>query len=81
MDSLLTRTCIKAYFGTKNGVRRFFTEEKGGAEIIATVVVIGIVLVIAFLFRDALKALFISLWNGLVVKESGGAAKNLPEGP
>lgn len=49
--------------------RRVFKEQAGGAEIIATIVIIGIVLVLAFIFRDSLFNLVSGLWDNLV----GGA--------
>lgn len=41
-------------------------EENGGAELIATIVIIGIVLVLAFIFRDQISGLVANLWNSIV---------------
>ena len=46
--------------------KRVFKEQAGGAEIIATIVIIGIVLVLALLFRKNLASLVKNLWNNLV---------------
>ena len=51
----------------QTGLNRFKNEEHGGSEIIALVVVIGVVLIIAFIFKDAIGNLFVSLWNNFVV--------------
>ena len=54
----------------KNKVHGFFTrifkEQAGGAELIATLVIIGIVLVLAFAFKDQLTGLVKSIWNNLI---------------
>lgn len=47
--------------------RRVFKEQAGGAELIATLVIIGIVLILAFAFKDQLVSLVKSLWNNLIV--------------
>lgn len=46
--------------------RRVFKEQAGGAELIATLVIIGIVLILAFLFKDKLMELVKNLWNNLI---------------
>ena len=46
--------------------KRVFKEQAGGAELIATIVIIGIVLILAFVFRDQLITLVKNLWNGLL---------------
>jgi hypothetical protein len=47
--------------------RRTFKEQAGGAELIATLVIVGIVLILAFAFKDKLVALVKSIWNNLIV--------------
>jgi len=47
--------------------RRVFKEQAGGAELIATLVIIGIVLILAFAFKDQLITLVKNLWNNLIV--------------
>ena len=45
---------------------RVFKEQAGGAELIATLVIIGIVLILAFAFKDKLIELVKNLWNNLL---------------
>lgn len=45
---------------------RLFKEQAGGAELIATLVIIGIVLILAFIFKDKLIGLVKNLWNNLL---------------
>lgn len=47
--------------------RRVFKEQAGGAELIATLVIIGIVLILAFAFKEQLITLVKNLWNNLIV--------------
>lgn len=51
-------------------------EENGGAELIATIVIIGIVLVLAFVFRDQISGLVANLWNSLVQGGDSSANQN-----
>ena len=46
--------------------KRVFKEQAGGAELIATLVIIGIVLILAFAFKDHLINLVKNLWNNLL---------------
>jgi len=46
--------------------RRVFKEQAGGAELIATLVIVGIVLILAFTFKDMLIDLVKNLWNNLL---------------
>lgn len=50
-----------------NWFRRVFKEQAGGAELVATLVIVGIVLILAFAFKDQLINLVKSIWNNLVV--------------
>lgn len=54
-----------------NMFRRVFKEQAGGAELIATLVIIGIVLILAFAFKDKLIELVKNIWNNLI---AGGDA-------
>ncbi len=51
-------------------------EENGGAELIATIVIIGIVLVLAFVFRDQIASLVANLWNSIVKGDDASAAQS-----
>ena len=46
--------------------KRVFKEQAGGAELIATLIIIGIVLILAFVFKDKLIDLVKNLWNNLL---------------
>lgn len=46
--------------------KKVFKEQAGGAEIIATLIIIGIVLILAFAFRNQLVGLIENLWNSFV---------------
>lgn len=58
---------------------RVFKEQAGGAEIIATLVIIAVVLVLALAFRDNLSELVKSLWNSMTQTGEQGAAVNTPQ--
>ena len=47
--------------------RRLFKEQAGAAELVATLVIVGIVLALALAFRNQLVDLVKGLWNKLVV--------------
>lgn len=61
---------------TRAGLYKMFKEERGASGTIEAVVIIGIVIVLAFLFRSAIFNLFKSLWDGLVKTpaENGGTS-------
>ena len=46
--------------------KRMFNEQAGGAEVIATLVIIAVVLVLALAFRDNISDLVKSLWNDML---------------
>ena len=46
--------------------KRVFKEQAGGAELIATLVIIGIVLILAFAFKEKIAGLVKNLWNDLL---------------
>lgn len=54
------KTKIDAWF------KKVFKEQAGGAELIATLVIIGIVLILAFAFKDQLIDLVKNIWNKLI---------------
>lgn len=58
---LLTAKCkVHGFF------ERVFKENAGAAELIATLVIIGIVLAVALIFRNQLSGIISDLWNTLV---------------
>ena len=56
--------------------RRVFKEQAGGAELIATLIIIGIVLILAFAFKDKLIGLVKNLWNNLIAGGNEGTTQS-----
>lgn len=56
---------------TKDSFKSWLHSEKGSGEIIAMVLVIGVVIVLGVMFSGKIKEFFESIWNSLV--EGGGA--------
>ncbi len=50
--------------------KRVFKEQAGGAELVATLVIVGIVLCLAFAFRTQITDLVKQLWNNLVAGDN-----------
>ncbi len=66
--------------GTVHGwFRRVFKEQAGGAEVIATLVIIAVVLVLALAFRDNISELVKSLWNNMTKTGAEDATVAVPE--
>ena len=63
-----------------NWFRRVFKEQAGGAELVATLVIVGIVLILAFAFKDKLMELVKNIWKSLIV-EGNDKAKSTEIGP
>lgn len=59
----------KMYIGMKNRVNNFLTNEDGAVDIVAIVVLCGIVIAIAVIFRDELQKVVESLFQ--TVKDKG----------
>lgn len=66
MYNLIQTQAINCKCKIDSWFKRVFKEQAGGAELIATIVIIGIVLILAFAFKDKLLDLVKNLWNGLV---------------
>lgn len=66
---LFALSCLKCK--AQKAIHDFIHEEKGASDIIAMVVIIGIVVVLAFLFRSAIFDLFKQLWDNLVATPAG----------
>lgn len=58
--------------------KRVFKEQAGGAELIATLIIIAVVLVLALAFRKNLTALVKNLWNQLI-KDQSTDSPTIPE--
>lgn len=59
--------------------QRAFKEQAGGAEVIATLVIIAVVLVLALAFRDNISDLVKSLWNNMLNMGKEEQAPEIPE--
>ena len=66
MMAMAKRTASLGLLKIDGWFRRTFKEQAGGAEIIATLIIVGIVLILAFIFKDQLIALVQKLWNELL---------------
>ena len=66
MGTMMRNAAFCCKIKVDNWFRRVFKEQAGGAELIATIVIIGIVLILAFMFKDNLLKLVGSLWNSIV---------------
>lgn len=70
-------TCAKA---TVHGwFQRVFKEQAGGAEVIATLIIIAVVLVLALAFRDNISELVKSLWNNMLNTGENDATPTIPQ--
>lgn len=66
MLTALNTTVVACKIKIDSMFKRVFKEQAGGAELIATLVIIGIVLILAFAFKDKLIELVKSIWNNLI---------------
>lgn len=55
--------------------KKVFKDQAGGAELIATLVIIGIVLILAFIFKDKLIDLVKNIWNKLLKNGDQGTGQ------
>ena len=66
MYSMLTTALLGCRAKIDSAFERVFKEQAGGAELVATLVIVGIVLTLALVFRDQIANLAASLWDNLV---------------
>lgn len=59
--------------------QRTFKEQAGGAEVIATLIIIAVVLVLALAFRDNISELVKSLWNNMLNTGEESQQPTLPQ--
>lgn len=64
---------------THGWFQKVFKEQAGGAEIIATLIIIAVVLVLALAFRDNLSELVKSLWNSMTQTGAQDSEPSLPD--
>ena len=69
-------TCAK--IAVDGWFRRVFKEQAGGAEVIATLIIIAIVLSLALIFKDKLGELVKTLWNSMI-KDGNVSDPTIPE--
>lgn len=73
IDDLIIRAKVTGWVmadTVKTKVKNFFTEEKGGGEVVGAIVVIAIVVLLAVAFKDQLEDLMQKIWSGISGKES-----------
>lgn len=85
MKKFLTSAYISAKtakFMMSDKVKSFLKEEKGGAEIIATIVLVAVVVLLALFFKDQITEMVNNIWGAVSGREGditspidgGGAA-------
>ena len=52
----------------KSGMKNFLTKERGGSEIVATIILVAIVVLLAVAFRGELETLVSNIWDGVSEK-------------
>ena len=70
---LCTKIKVDAWF------RRVFKEQAGGAEVIATLIIVAVVLVLALAFRDNLSNLVKDLWNNMTNTGKENSTVDVPQ--
>lgn len=70
MKKFLTNAYIKASTAMYSAKERFVNEEKGGSEIIATIILVAVVVLLALFFRTQIGNLVSSIWRSITGKES-----------
>ncbi len=75
MEGYVQLQARRALMAADDWFKRVFKEQAGGAEVVATLVIVGIVLALALIFRNQLTNLVTNLWNTLV-KNGDTSAKN-----
>ena len=74
---------MNAFFATAKATvhgwfQRVFKEQAGGAEVIATLIIIAVVLALALMFKDKLYDLVASLWNSMMNQKGKPADPTVP---
>jgi hypothetical protein len=78
MFTAIDNALIIAKVKVHSAFRRVFKEQAGGAEVIATLIIIAVVLVLALAFRENISKLIKSLWNGML-DIGKGSEPSIPE--
>ena len=72
MKKFLTNAYIKgatAMLSAKAKCNRLVKEEKGGSEIIATIILVAVVVLLALFFREQIGSLISNIWNSITGAE------------
>lgn len=67
MDTLLVYGKIVRHNVTE-GIKDFLKKERGGSEIVATIVLIAIVVLLAVLFKEQIAKLVNTMWDSINTK-------------
>ena len=78
MFTAISNAMLLAKAKVHGAFQRVFKEQAGGAEVIATLIIIAVVLVLALAFRENISELIKSLWNGML-DIGGGEEPSIPE--
>ena len=70
---------ISAISKAKSEVHYFIHKEKGGSEIIAIVIILGIVVTLGFVFQAQLGRLFEELWNTVTEGKTKKEISDVPK--
>lgn len=62
---------------TRAGLHKMFKEERGASGTIEAVILIGAVIVLAFVFRKGILGLINSLWDSLIKSTAEGGGNTL----
>lgn len=66
IDRIYLAMCLRAY-KAKEVLKEMWEEEKGGTStVVIEIVMVGMILVLGFIFRKQIGSLFTNLWNSLV---------------
>ena len=79
MFTAMQNSAIMAKIKVDAWFKRMFNEQAGGAEVIATLVIIAVVLVLALAFRDNISTLVKSLWNGMLKVGKNDVQPTIPD--
>ncbi len=77
MLNAISTAMVYAKVRVRGAFQRVFKEQAGGAEVIATLVIIAVVLALALIFRKNLSDLVKNLWDSLVKNTNPSAAPSI----
>lgn len=75
------RNYVRSFvYGAKIRARSFFSKESGEVNIVAIVVLIGIAVLLAIIFKDAISSLLTTLFGTIETNATGAIATTAPAG-